>query len=225
MIKREYQDLDKCVQLYKTSEGKTKEEAFMLIIKHLSNHINSIINILAGKTFTVKPQIYTMMFYGLKQCMSIKDDAVFIMTVQSIASKYTVDDWRQQIYVVVLELIKKYVHPKRTFLEFATFLLPRRVASVLHKNSKDMLFQFDCYSSDEQEDPITDNLKDAFASKPSEIYSEDALKETENEILSDYYSPMSLETMMEKYHYANKRNFIEYIDSLLLRSVFPISHE
>jgi len=143
--RRLYSDLNTCVDLYKQSEGKEKDEVYKAIQEHLTHHINSICNILLDTNYyTVNKTVSKMMLAGFYASAKKGD----LSHMKSIASKMTEGDLRQEIDIEIIRLMGSYVHKKNSFLEFVTFLLPRRISSILWKASKDMANQFDCDSID-----------------------------------------------------------------------------
>jgi hypothetical protein len=152
--RRLYNDLNFCVEEYKKSEGKKKDEIYKKIQEHLTHHINSICNILLDKNYPVNKTVSKMMIAGF-YATSKKGD---IVSLKTIASRLSEDDLRQEIDVEIMRLMSSYTHTKNTFLEFLTFLLPRRISSVLWKESKDMTSQFICNSIDGLDANKLDNM-------------------------------------------------------------------
>jgi hypothetical protein len=211
-------DLNRCVEVFKQSSGKYKDDAYMAIQEHLTHHINSLCNIIIGTNYSVNPKVHKMIVAGLYA--STKSTS--IEHLRTIAKNYDEEDFRQEIDIEIIRLINSYRYNKAPFIEFVTFLLPRRISSVLWKQSKDMLNQFsidklDIDFSSANSDGDTGNARiDTIPSRDNieteEINSLIFLTQTEYDMLSDYIvdnfsiEEIARQYMMTEYNCENKLN-------------------
>ena len=141
-MKSKYYNLDKCIDIYKKSSGRKREEVFDAILAHLTHHTNSILNVMKDTRYNADKRISKIMISNMKRTVAIKNNADAIYFFQTMCKDIEVEDAKQMIYTEIITIIESYKYAKITFLQYITFLLPIRIASKLVKKSKDVLNQF-----------------------------------------------------------------------------------
>jgi len=216
-------DLNRCVEIYKSTTGAEKDDAYMAIQEHLTHHINSLCNAIMGTSYTVNPKVNKMILAGLYA--STKSSS--IEHLRTIATNLEESDFRQEIDIEIIRLINSYKYRKSSFIEFITFLLPRRISSVLWKQSKDMLNQF---STDKLDVDIMRNKNDVDSDSTrvdqiqsmdnvdtEEINSLTFLTQMEYDMLSDYIvDNYSIEDIARQYQ-MTEENCENKINELVIR--------
>ncbi len=202
-----YRDLNYCVQVYKASEGVKKDLVFLNICEHLVHHVHSLLNILCGRDYPVNMKVFKMIKAGLRASFKTVREDYFLQTVQQLAISFQEEDVRQQILLTVIELINSYTHDKLKFLAFVTYLLPRRIASWLCKNSKDVAAQFGLLyltEGDSGEEGV--NYQDYFIEYPRSEFligmecAMNCVSSADQEFIHDYLDNLDIVHMMQKYH-------------------------
>jgi hypothetical protein len=155
------------------------------------------------------------------------DNKNFDHTIKLLANEYSENDVKQYVYQVIIDLLNLYRHPKLTFLEFVTYLLPRRMASILQKNSKDATAQFSSFSfspvddSEENERERTFdsifNYKDENINYSEELFISDEIDSLEQSIISDYNSNIPTEKIIEKYNFLNKGILMDKVNTIIIK--------
>lgn len=137
--------IDRQVRAYKNAKLKTqKDRAFETIIKVLNNHIRQIKTILLGYDDPgISPEVKHYMLTSMMATTKEKDQGMFLLVVRSIIQSqgFTKEDVEQMIYLEILKLLEQYKYYKVSFLQYVTYLLPRRIQSKVWKLSKDQLSQ------------------------------------------------------------------------------------
>jgi hypothetical protein len=226
-----YRDLNYCIWEYKEATGVKKDKIFYYIIEHLSNHINAVINLLKERNIKVKPKVQRMVYKSMQSTMKGVPNDNFQATLAGLAKDIDEDDIRQQVYLTILQLIKSYKSTERTFLEFFTFIMPRRIMSWLYRNSKDASSQFTTKSfpsmideSEDSENWFTPFIEDA--EELSEIMMSDIIdNEEEKEFFADYLAGLSNKKLMEKYHFLSEDEIHEHADTILVYYANCLNHK
>jgi len=176
-----------------------------------------------GTSYTVNPKVNKMILAGLYA--STKSSS--IEHLRTIATNLEESDFRQEIDIEIIRLINSYKYRKSSFIEFITFLLPRRISSVLWKQSKDMLNQF---STDKLDVDIMRNKNDVDSDSTrvdqiqsmdnvdtEEINSLTFLTQMEYDMLSDYIvDNYSIEDIARQYQ-MTEENCENKINELVIR--------
>ena len=145
MQKTDARRLNRQVQKYKNQQSDNeKNRQFQTILEILTNHIRAISMYLLGYVDRkVSKKVQKYMLSNMKATSSIKDTQQFLSTLQQNVqlAGYDEDDVRQIIYQEIVKLIGSYKYEKVSFLQYVTYLLPRRIQDIFWKHSKDQMNQ------------------------------------------------------------------------------------
>lgn len=235
-----YRDLNTCVRIYKNTTGCKKDEAFIAICKHLTHHINSFLIILLDRDYNVNMAVFKMIKRGLQVSMgSAMNDDTFNITIKMLAQGFSDDDITQQIYLCIIDLMQSYTHEKLSFLEFVTYLLPRRIFSWLQKNSKDAASQFstEFYSGITEDSCSQDSDTDYPRHDPFTELSEDIdalefifddngfLSLQEKDFMIDYLSTIPADVLCKKYYIRDKALLHSRADAITIKLAHALKHQ
>lgn len=205
-MQRRFRELNDCVEIYKSGNRRDKNEAYKAIQEHLTHHINSLCNIICGTNYNVSSDVFRMIYRGLHA------------SAPNMAwSSFNIDemDLRQQIDLIILQLIDSYTYNKVSFLQFITFLLPRRISSFVVKESRCIMNQ---YGTDIIDDYTGENDYYFKVESNEAVDVPDRLSfltDEEFNILTDYSSGMTVEEIMRHYHmpsiYATEQRIKELV--------------
>lgn len=133
------------VHIYRAPDtSQQREDQFNHICDILNHHIRQMKQILTGIDFGyISPSVYKIILSNMMSISQVKDRQDYISYVQQICKQQQLDisDIEQQIYYILMKLIDSYTHEKLTFLQYQTWLLPRRVQQWVWRSSKDQLSQ------------------------------------------------------------------------------------
>lgn len=158
--------LDKQVQTYKTAtSNQIKEQAFQTILEILTNHIRAIKMYLLGyEDYKVSKQVSNYMLSNMKSTSSVKNTDEFLSILQQNVKMqgYEEDDACQTIYCEIIKLIQSYKYTQLSFLQYVTYLLPRRIQDKFWKHSKDQMNQMNTMRDSAEEQEFDDYIYGQF---------------------------------------------------------------
>ena len=190
----------------------------------MNHHIKALMYLISGGrhgSSNVPQSVMDMMRKGLK-AVSSTDTETTMMTLSKVTESFDVDDLEQTIRYHLFKLVSEYKYPKIPFLNYVSFLLPRRVGKELIDQSKDLFNQFSgIVSSDVAINEDQDVADLVFGTESdfdliAELQVEELtfLTEQEFQLMLDIVERRPLEEIMKEYQFERIGDLQQFVRSL-----------
>lgn len=220
---KQYSNIQKHVKQYKNARStREKNDAFLKLKRTLSQHYKVILSISTDYTYKENPQIKSMIMGKLLKPKGMSYDQLEEV-IKGVFADSTYEDIEAIIDSILVGLLNSYVREDIPFIQYFTWLLPKRFGQLYVDLSKDGLNQFYNFRIDALEDNNGYDYKEQ-ETIPNQTFLEEFMEIIDYNLLLDSLNELPEEELKEKYHVENIDFEIERVKTIAENILHTVLH-
>lgn len=220
---KQYSNIQKHVKQYKNARStREKNDAFLKLKQTLSQHYKVILSVSTDYIYKDNPQIKSMIMGKLLKPKNMSYQQLEEV-IKGVFADSTYEDIETIVDSILINLLNSYVRDDIPFIQYFTWLLPKRFGQLYVDLSKDALNQFYNFRIDSLEDDDNYDYKGQ-ERIPEQTFLEEFMEIEDYNLLLDSLDEISNKELQEKYQIENIEFEIERVKSIAENILHLVLH-